>query len=193
MKLVEESVMAKQVFNCPFSTQPVAWATAFLIPRKQMKQECTAEGIAPRRFCTYKLWNHGLQSIVQYQEALGEFHLTENGLFLLLSSISSDYSLWALLDIRERRLSDQQLQGNTTKTNLKTDRNHHCGCRKGKRRRYSLAVNVMSWPQLSDQRHSKTSTKCLQAAKEFGCSIKKKIKNRLYISSSYSLVWWGWI
>lgn len=167
-----ESVVVKQVFNYPFSIQPVAWAAVFLIPHKLTKQECTAEAIAPRRFCTYKLWNHGLQSVVQYQEAPGDFHIIKNWLFLLLSTIRIDYYLWALLSIRELRLSDQQLQGNTTKPNLKTDKNHHCRCRKGKRRRYSLAVNVMSWPQLSDQRHSKTSTKCLQAAKEFGCSIR---------------------
>jgi len=44
-----------------------------------------------------------------------------------LSSIRSDYYLWALLDIRELRLSDQQLQGNTTKLNLQADKNHHGG------------------------------------------------------------------
>lgn len=138
--------MGKQVFNYPFSIQPVAWAAVFLIPHKLTKQECTAEAIAPRRFCTYKLWNHGLQSVVQYQEAPGDFNLIKNWLFLLLSTIRIDYYLWALPGIRELRLSDQQLQGNTTKPNLKTDKNHHCRCRKGKRRRYSLAVNVMSCP-----------------------------------------------
>lgn len=122
--------------------------------------EWTAKVVAPRRFCVYKIWNQELQSIAQYQEAPGDFHLIENRLFLLLSPIRGNYCLQMLPGIRGPRLSYQKLQSSTTKVNIKTKRNNRSGCRKGKCRRYSFTVNVMCWPKPRDWRHTKTRTKC---------------------------------